>query len=153
MMDGERSLLLTVQHTEISDAKINRVPLRSIGFSDSSSQFVTISSRYVISVLFFFLLLSAVCSRSVTSKFISVWFSYFIILICAVCGDHLNGRKDLYVFDLNTQTYWYFDEAVKNCSCFTFEVGASSILVGTKYGSIFTVNLRKLCNFYFLYSD
>lgn len=42
------SLLLTVQHTERIDDKINRVPLKLIGFNDSSSQFVTISSRFVI---------------------------------------------------------------------------------------------------------
>lgn len=47
------------------------------------------------------------------------------------------------MFDLNAQIYWYFDEAAKNCSCFSFELCESAILVGSKYGSIFTVQLGK----------
>lgn len=55
------------------------------------------------------------------------------------------SSKAIYVFDLNAKQYWYFVEAAKNASCFAFEIGqsSSSILVGTKFGSIFAVNLCK----------
>lgn len=44
-VNAQHSLLLSVQHTETIDGKSKRVPLKLIGFNDSSSQFVTISSR------------------------------------------------------------------------------------------------------------
>lgn len=61
------------------------------------------------------------------------------------CDPLQIGSKDIFMFDLNAKQYWYFVKAAKNASCFTFEIGqsSSSILVGTKFGSIFTVNLRK----------
>lgn len=53
-------------------------------------------------------------------------------------------RKDVYVFDLRAKRYWCLSEAAKNGCCFEFGTGNPlSILIGTKYGTIYTVGLGK----------
>lgn len=76
---------------------------------------------------------------------VSTWNRIVFVFLQFPGGDVMWSSKAIYVFDLNAKQYWYFVEAAKNASCFAFEIGqsSSSILVGTKFGSIFAVNLCK----------
>lgn len=52
---------------------------------------------------------------------------------------------DINVFDLNDHKYWSLEELAKNCRCFCIDPRNNLIiLIGTKYGSVFTVNLGEI---------
>lgn len=54
-------------------------------------------------------------------------------------------RKEVYVFDLSSKQYWCICEVANNCSCFSFHtINQKSIVIGSKYGSIHTVDLGEL---------
>lgn len=56
----------------------------------------------------------------------------------------ISSRNDLFVFDLNDEKYWCFEEICKNLACFCFHPhNQDCILVGTKYGSLLNVELCK----------
>lgn len=58
-----------------------------------------------------------------------------------------SSRKDLFVFNLNDEKYWCFEEVCKNLACFWFHPhNQDCILVGTKYGSLLNVELCKTTN-------
>lgn len=64
----------------------------------------------------------------------------------------ISSRKDLFVFNLNDEKYWCFEDVFTNLACFCFYPhNQDYILVGTKYGSLLNVELGKTTHEYFRY--
>lgn len=120
------SLFLSVHHTEPCDDRDKRVPFKYLKFSKNSGVLIAITSRYD---LFIF---------DDLNDFRPNNYQYLLCIQFFCC------RKDIYAFNLCDKQYWCLYEGANNCCCFNIAPHHElTILIGTKFGSIFIVNLSK----------